>query len=354
MRGFRNLESTVFEPGEHFNVIHGDNGAGKSNLLETIYYMSALGSFRGAKADDMIGMNAEEARIEAKLADEPLPHVLSVLIPRHGARKLQLDGKRPANAAKWFGTMPLVLFHPGHLELSAGPADGRRAFLDRALEQTDPAYARALANYQRALRSRNRLLKMKGVDTRAVTAYDEVLAENGSVVGQTRARFVSDIAPLCERAFEEVSQAQLPLKVTYAPRVAPSVETIRAALAVSLQKDLARGFTAEGPHGDDLALTVRDATRARHHASQGQHRAIVLALKVAELELLSRYTGRVPVLLLDDVSSELDRTRNKRFFSFLSHLGGQVFLTTTHPEFILLEGNRRDFHVEKGTVRRGA
>ena len=117
----------------------------------------------------------------------------------------------------------------------------------------------------------------------------------------------------------------------------------------AFEKDCARGFTADGPHADDLALTVR-AIAAKHHASQGQQRAIVLALKVAELDELSARTGKVPVLLLDDVSSELDRGRNRRLFELLSRLGGQVFLSTTHPEFILLEEHRRDFHVARGVV----
>ena len=128
---------------------------------------------------------------------------------------------------------------------------------------------------------------------------------------------------------------------------------ILEALRRSYEKDRARGFTAEGPHADDLALRVRDVV-AKHHASQGQHRAIVLALKVAELDVLASRVGRVPILLLDDVSSELDRSRNRRLFELLGKLGGQVFLTTTHPEFILLEENRVDFHVEAGVVKRDA
>jgi DNA replication and repair protein RecF len=123
------------------------------------------------------------------------------------------------------------------------------------------------------------------------------------------------------------------------------------ALERAFDKDRARGFTADGPHGDDLELRLHQVG-ARHHGSQGQHRTIVLALKTAELELLSERTGRVPILLLDDVSSELDRSRNRRFFEVLSHAGGQVFLTTTHPEFILLEKDRVDFHVEDGRVTR--
>jgi DNA replication and repair protein RecF len=126
---------------------------------------------------------------------------------------------------------------------------------------------------------------------------------------------------------------------------------IAAALERAYEKDRARGFTADGPHGDDLDLQIHDVG-ARHHASQGQHRTIVLALKTAELDLLTERTGHVPILLLDDVSSELDRARNRRFFGVLSQAGGQVFLTTTHPEFILLDQDRVDFQVDGGRVTR--
>ncbi|MBC7174123.1 MAG: hypothetical protein H5U40_16895 [Polyangiaceae bacterium] len=143
--------------------------------------------------------------------------------------------------------------------------------------------------------------------------------------------------------------AELPLSVAYRPRVEPDRQAIREALSRALPKDLARGFTADGPHADDLGLELRRVA-ARHFASQGQHRAMVLALKVAELDVMTERLGRVPVLLLDDVSSELDRARNRRLFELLARLGGQVFLTTTHPEFILLDTDRTDLRVEAGRV----
>lgn len=350
-RGFRNLGSLSFTPGSHFNVIHGDNGAGKSNLLEAIDYLGSLKSFRGAKTDDLIALDANEAVIEAGLDGGPAPHKLRVELGRGKRRRIQLDGKRPRSTSAWYQTVRMVLFHPGDLVLAAGSADKRRAFLDRMLEQMDPIYASTLASYEKALRSRNRLLKDERVDQRSVRAYDAILSKAGAVVGQARRRLIDDLAPRVERAFTEVFAGDTPLGVRYLPRVEPSEESIAEALERSYEKDRARGFTAEGPHGDDLELRLHDVG-ARHHGSQGQHRTIVLALKTAELDLLTERTGRVPILLLDDVSSELDRSRNRRFFEVLSQAGGQVFLTTTHPEFILLEDDRVDFHVDAGRVTR--
>ncbi len=341
----------AFEPGSHFNVIHGDNGAGKSNLLEAIDYLGALRSFRGAKTEDLIALDTDTALLEARLEGGAAAHKLRIEIGRSQRRGLLLDGKRPRSTSAWHQTVRMVLFHPGDLVLASGSADKRRAFLDRMLEQMDPIYGSTLTSYEKALRSRNRLLKEERTDRRSVRAYDAILSKAGAVVGQARRRLIEDLAPRVVRAFSEVFAGDTPLGVRYLPRVEPTEEAIAEALERSFDKDRARGFTVEGPHGDDLELQLHEVG-ARHHGSQGQHRTIVLALKTAELDLLSERTGRVPILLLDDVSSELDRSRNRRFFEVLSQTGGQVFLTTTHPEFILLEQDRVDFQVDRGQVTR--
>jgi DNA replication and repair protein RecF len=220
------------------------------------------------------------------------------------------------------------------------------------LEEIDPTYGATLAEYERALRSRNRLLKMERPDRRSIVAYDPILASAGAVIGGARAELVREIAPLTERTFSAIAGAEVPLDVRYTPRVEPTEAAIADALARSLEKDLARGFTAEGPHADDVSLAVH-ARSAKHHASQGQQRTIVLALKVAELEVIGRRIGRVPPLLLDDVSSELDRTRSRRFFELLEGIGGQVWLTTTQPELIPLAGERTDWRIEGGRLLMG-
>lgn len=354
-RGYRNLEAIDLEPGASFNVIHGDNGAGKSNLLEAIHYLGSLRSFRGARTDDLIRLDGDVATLGARLTGHLAPRTFKVQLARGRARKLSIDDRRPRSIAAWHTSIQMVLFHAGHLALSAGGPDGRRAYLDRILEQMDPAYSATLASYTKALRSRNRLLKRgDDADVRSIRAFDELIATAGEIIGRARLALVSDLSPAIVDGMREVVGETLPVAVEYRPRVEPDAATLRRALAAALSRDLARGFTADGPHADDLCLEVRapseDRIGVRHHASQGQHRALALALKVAELHVLTRRVGRVPILLLDDVSSELDRGRNRRLFTMLARLGGQVFLTTTHPEFILLERERRDFRIDGGRL----
>lgn len=351
LRGFRNLEPLDLSPGPRFNVLSGDNGQGKSNLLEAIFYLGALESFRLAAKDALIAHDADRAVIAGKLDAAPAPMTAKIALDRRAARKLALDDKRPRSRAAWLHAIQMVLFHPGDLALASGPPKGRRDLLDRILSQVDVGYAKALADYDKALRSRNRLLKLEGTDRRSITAYDELLAVNGAVIGAARRTLVEELEPSTLDAFLRVAGAELPLEMRYEPRVEPRAESLRAALARSLDKDLARGFTAEGPHADELALTVRDR-RARHAASQGQHRMMVLALKIAELVVLERRTGRVPILLLDDVSSELDATRNARLMRLLDEVGAQVFVTTTQPELIRVAHHRVDYRVEAGRIER--
>ena len=350
LRGWRNLSPLSFVPGARFNVISGDNGAGKSNLLEAIDYLATLESFRLAKADDIIGVGNDAALIEARVADDILARQLRIKLSTTAPRQLALDGKRPRSSSEWRSAVHTVLFHPGDVELPSASPERRRAFLDRILSQIDPAYASSLSTYTKALRSRNRLLKSETPNRPGIMAYDELLASAGSIIGQTRARLISDLVPLALEAFREISGEDLALHIAYAPRVEPTVAEIRKALQRAIDKDLARGFTADGPHADDLLLTVRTRS-AKHHASQGQHRAMVLALKVAELSVLAARVRKIPVLLMDDVSSELDRAKNRRLFALLAKQGGQIFLTTTHPEFILLDHERTDFKAVNGVIK---
>ncbi len=348
---FRNLSPTALEPGPRFNVLFGDNGAGKSSLLEAIGYVAALRSFRSARKDDMIARDQARTLVRARISASPLPHDYRIVLDREQGRSIQVDGKKPRSLGSYYGLMPLVIFHPGDTELMSGSPEARRAFLDRVLEQVDPGYAKLVDDYNKALRSRNRMLKATRIEPRSVRAYDPILAELGAKIGAARQALALELKPLAEAHFAEITEHALPIVLGYAARHEPNQEQLLRALHENYEKDVVRGYTGVGPHGDDLRAGIED-TLAKHHASQGQHRALVLALKVAELSVLAQRKRQVPALLLDDVSSELDRSRNRRFFQLLGRLGGQVFLTTTHREFILLDHDRVDFQVEQGTVVR--
>ena len=348
-RDFRNMAQLDFAPTPRFNVITGENGEGKSNLLELVDYLGDLRSFRGARGEELIRDGREAAEISAVVADDTGQRYHGVSLSRKGSRRLTLNGKRPRSRYVLMKSLQTVLFHPGSLQLVSGPPSVRRDYLDRVLEKLDPTYGSTFSAYQKALRSRNRLLSRPGTDRKAIAAYDELLASAGVIIGQARAEIVRAMVPRVQEAFRDLCGGKGTLSVIYRPRVQPDIASQRHALEQSLSRDLERGYTTEGPHADELEIGF-NTSAARHHASQGQQRSIVLSLKIAELLELEARAGRIPILLLDDVSSELDRNTNRRLFNYLGQIGAQVFLTTTHPEFILLETDRRYFHVRNGCL----
>lgn len=353
LRGFRNLQPLDLEPGPHFNIIHGENGAGKSNLLEGIHLLGRLGSFRGAKTDDLLMDGEERALLKMRISGALSPSVIAMELLRGKSRKVALDGKRPRRLALIRERAPMVIFHPAHLALASGSAELRRDYMNELLLRISPSYHEALESYEKALRSRNRLLRDEELRREALVPYERLMARYGAILIDERARLIDELGEKIEAVFAEVIGEGVRLEVRYEPRVEGGEEELLKRYQEALMKDRARGFTADGPHADELALRLSDRA-ARSHGSQGQHRSIALAMKMVELDLLGSKLGKIPILLLDDVSSELDRTRNRRLFERLSRLGGQVFLTTTHPEFILLEENRREFEIDAGRIVRSS
>ncbi len=354
--GFRNLADQTFSPAPRFTVVSGDNGHGKSNLLEAIDYLFRLDSFRGAKAENMIGREAARATLHASLDRSPYPVERSIRLSRTETRVVQQDGKRPSSIASWRRELPIVIFHPGSTSAPEEGPGARRALVDDSLVQMEESFADAVRIYERALRSRNRLLREEESDARSIRAYDELLASSGAIIGSRRMAWIEAIKPDVVRCFQAIGGAGAPgLDIRYAPRTEPTVEALRRALEAGFEMDRARRFTTVGPQHDDVAFDLMHAdelaTPAKHHASTGQRRAAMLAIKIGELLAIAQRTSHVPLLLLDDVTSELDRSRNARVFGLLSEIGSQVILTTTHPDFIQLRSkDRQDASVIDGLL----
>jgi DNA replication and repair protein RecF len=349
---FRNFAHVLVEPHPRFNVFFGDNGQGKTNLLEAVYLLGTLRSFRAARTEEMIHFGAPEARVRARVTKLGTTRLCEVtLSPGH--KVARIDGKA-ARASHYFGGFNVVLFAPEDLRLPRGAPSGRRRFLDRAVWNARPGHLEAAQTYERVLRSRNALLRdgLRGGGEELLAVYDQQLAEAAGPIVAARHALVAALAPLAERAFARVTGG-LSLELRYQTRLPVAEDAVRQALAAALAadrpRDRARGATSAGPHTDDLLLLC-EGRPAAAYASQGQVRALVLALKIAEIEHLTSVLGDPPVLLLDDVSSELDALRNQQLFAFLGELRGQAFITTTHPAHVLLAEERKDFRVVSGSI----
>lgn len=350
IRSFRNLDAVDVTLGPRFNVIAGANGQGKTNLLEAIYVLGTSKSFRSSKMTDVVAFHGELASVRGKVREDGETRIQSVGI-KAGQRLVRIDDKRPPTLAAYAVRTPVVVFHPGEIALSMGASTERRRLLDRTALYLAPAAMLEHESFTKALRSRQRALELRGVDARDLVEWETLVVKHGLALMEHRARAAELLSERALAAFRRIAAPDLVLTAEYAPG-APRDE---AAFAVALREkrpaDLRRGSASVGPHRDDLALAI-SGRPVRGVASQGQHRAVTLALKSAEIDVIGGARGVRPVLLLDDVSSELDRERTAALFAFLRDQEGQVLLTTTRPELIDTgaDADRRDFSIERGVL----
>lgn len=352
IRAFRNLASVDVELGERFNVIAGDNGQGKTNLLEAVYVLATSKSFRASKLTDVVAFDADLASIRGRIVEDEDARLQSVGI-RAGARMVKIDDKRPPTLAAYAVRTPMVVFHPGEISLSMGASAERRRLLDRTSLYLAPAAMDELDSYTRALRARQRALETRGPTAKDLVEWETLCVRHGLALMEHRARASELLADGARAAFARIAAPELRLEVAYAPGAPRDESAFLGELERRRPVDLRRGSAGVGPHRDDLALSI-SGHPVRGVASQGQHRAVTLALKSAEIDVIGRARGVRPVLLLDDVSSELDRDRTAALFSFLRDQEGQVILTTTRPELIDTgsDASRSDFSIRSGVLTR--
>jgi DNA replication and repair protein RecF len=365
----------VVEFGRRFTVLWGHNGAGKTNVLEALYLVSTLRSFRTSDLKAMLRRGCDHARVEVEAFDAELGLTtrLEVRIDR-GARSTRrsarLDGKLIRSAAEFYGRIQAVLFTPEDLGILRGSPGGRRQFLDRVLFARERAHIADVQAYDKLLRSRNRVLKAEPEDmpaaerARLLDTYDHGLAETGARIWRRRVELVASLREPFAAAFSQIHDREtlqsgsFASGLRYLSKIAETegqkldhAELLAAALREHRRRDEAARRTTAGPHLDDLEVTL-DGTPAGDFASQGQARALVLAFKIAELRAARERSGRPPLLLLDDVSSELDPTRSARLFEALAAEVGQCVLTTTAAHHIELGAgvDRRDLELRDGRI----
>jgi DNA replication and repair protein RecF len=338
LQHFRNLRRVALQPGAHATVAVGQNGQGKTNLLEALYFLCTLRPLRAGRLSELVQFGQGGARVTGRFLLKGAEREISVEVAE-GTRQAFVDGKKAASLEDYFGGVSVVAFTPDDLEVVKGSPESRRLFLDRAVFNRFPAYLRESRAYARALKSRNRLLKERArEDVRE--AFDLALAQAGARLWARRRALMDELAPRALAAFGAIGRTPLPAAYTYSPAAlreelefqTAGEDALADALAGLLRarapRDLERGFTSVGPHADDLGISLGGRS-ARAYASQGQQRALVLGWKVAEIENLETHTGVKPMLLLDDVSSELDPERNAYLMDYVAASGAQTFLTTT-------------------------
>lgn len=332
VRDLRILRLVDLEPCPGINIVAGDNGQGKTSLLEAIYLVATSRSFRTHKLRECIAHGAPACSVRASLIEDGETREQFVAVST-SERVLKLDGVKPTGVAAYATRTPVVVFHPGEVGLTAGPASGRRTLLDRVALFLDPRSYEHLVAYQRALKSRNRLLAVEGPSAAALDPYEELLARHGSRLTIARRRAAAALVEALLEAMKPLAPATLHIAATWSAGGSEEEAEMLERLRAGRPRDARRSSPSFGPHLDDVVLEI-DGRVARIVASQGQHRLLTLALKIAETSCIAAATGVHPVLLLDDVSSELDAERTDALFGFLAQRKNQVFVTTTRPEMV--------------------
>ena len=335
LRDFRTYARAEAHVGDGLTIVHGPNGAGKSNLLEALYYGCTARSPRTRNERELVSFGARATRVSVRLLDGSAPHELSVGFgaPADGAqavKRMTADGA-PVERLLDVEARPLVsVFLPDRLELLKGPPALRRAHLDQVIAAIWPARADARREYSRVLAQRNALLgRIRGgrASDSTLPTWDRELATRALELRANRAEAVALLAePFQQRAAVLGCNGELALE--YRPRSrADGVEGLMAELRERLPGDLERGFTGHGPHRDELAI-VRDRRELRVYGSQGEQRLALLALLLAERAVLAAHRSHTPLMLLDDVMSELDEQRRELLAGELRS-GGQSVIATT-------------------------
>jgi DNA replication and repair protein RecF len=351
---FRNLEAVGIEPGMHFNLFYGFNAQGKTNLLEAIYLLGSPRSFRHARLQDLIRHGCRTAQFSGDVQSGGILSRIRLTLESSG-RRVEIDGKGIHKASELHGRLNMVVFSPEDTGMVRQGPDTRRRYLDRAVYMGDINYLHCWHGYHRILKQRNHLLKCS--DKSGLDIWTGQLAKAGAEVIERRRRYIALLDGMTRRHYATVSGNGEAAGIDYFPEGVKTTE--RENICAELMELFARhassderyGTTSAGPHRDDLEFCL-DGRPLKAFGSQGQQKSFILALKMAEMENLQNIFGEPPILLLDDMNSELDASRSRNLMSFLSSREIQVFITTTErsPALKGASGQCAVFRVEDGNL----
>ncbi|MGI6733498.1 MAG: DNA replication/repair protein RecF [Anaerovoracaceae bacterium] len=354
LKNFRNYrEQTVsFHP--NVNIIAGNNAQGKTNLLESLYIMSLGKSFRTNKDAEMIGFGGDFSCVKSIYMKEGRERSIEIILSKEG-KSIQIDGCRARKSSDLLENAYIVSFTPEDMKIVKDEPEKRRRFIDRELCQLKPVYFNTLGRYKKVLMQRNSLLKEESLNDELMEIWENSLAEYGSRIIIARMHFVENLKRISRELHSSITDGKEDLDLFYESSIPfnEKKEEIQKAFLERLQKerkkDLYRGSTGSGPHRDDLKITI-DGKDVRNYGSQGQQRTAALSLKLAEVRIIQEEKKENPVLLLDDVLSELDEKRQKFLLKSLSEV--QLFITAAEMKGSLWNSlpERKVFIVENGNV----
>lgn len=351
LQNFRNYGLEKIEFDENTNILYGDNAQGKTNVLEALFLSGTTKSHRGSKDSEMILFDHEEAHIKTILCKKGIDYRIDMHIKKNKAKGIAVNGIPIRKSLELYGIVNIVFFSPEDLQIIKSGPSGRRKFMDMELCQLDKIYADALVNYGKALDQKNRLLKDMYFqkDTAMLDIWDAQLVKFGREIIRTRQEFILKLNEIIRSIHSNLTGGKELLEIQYEPSVAES--DFEKIIFADRERDLRTKVTSHGPHRDDIIFSI-GGIDIRKYGSQGQQRTTALSLKLAEIELVKNTTGDTPVLLLDDVLSELDGNRQNQLLQSIKEI--QTMITCTGLDDFISNNFHigRLFRVTEGHVQR--
>lgn len=352
---FRNYDYQIVDFPMQITLVSGTNGQGKTNLVESVVVAATTKSPRTSNMSELVKDGSAETLVEILLDRKFGQMNLSFTINVKGEKKFFINSNPVSKMSDVFGNLVVVYFSPDDLKIVSASPDKRRDFMDTDISELSGSYYNLIQRYNKVLLQRNKLLKTerdRALLLAQIGVWDEQLAQIASLIIKTRKSFIEKLKVPAKEALKYISSSKDDLEIEYVGVKGTSAEEIKEELLKSLkfnlERDIELGYTSVGPHRDDIYFGL-NGKDARNFASQGQQRSIVLALKFAELEIFEKELGEEPILVLDDVFSELDTTRQRRLYEKMSKY--QTIITGTQFKF-KPASNYETIRVKEGVVKR--
>jgi len=351
---YKNIAQADLEFSPNINCFIGNNGMGKTNLLDAVYYLSFCKSATNPIDSHIINHNADVCMLQGKYRmDNNTTEEIFCAIRRRQKKQFKRNKKEYERIADHIGLIPLVMISPADNELITGSSDERRKFMDIAISQYDTSYLKALIRYNRALQQRNILLKNETIDITLLELWENQLVEDGSIVHEKRRSFIEAFTPIFNSFYTRISQSNETVSFDYVSQLNDG--DFKALLIANRRRDTAMGHTTVGIHRDELEMLL-DGYPIRKVGSQGQNKTYFVSMKLAQFHFLLNISGKTPLLLLDDIFDRLDSKRVEEIVSLVSEKEfGQIFISDTNRKSLdkILEkhhDNYRLFSVESGEI----
>ena len=356
IKNFRNIENMELEPSNGINVIYGENGHGKTNIIESFWLFTGCNSFRTRKNIELINKDSKFSELFIQFFSNSREQDAKIII--NDKKEAFLNGIKQSSPRKFLGEFQAVVFSPSVLSVIRDGPSEKRKFIDIAISLIKPNYAALLSKYNKTVIQRNSLLKQIGTEKKGedlLFVFDEELARCGGKIIDYRLKYLNDLRSEAPQIYSEISNGREKMKISYVNSLKEIgknnvewSEILYKNLSENHEKDIIRQATSFGPHKDDLEIFLDDMN-VRNYGSQGQQRSCALSLKIGEATILKNVSGEQPIALMDDVMSELDENRQKYLMKFFD--GWQVFITCCDPSHKSKINSDKVFEICDGRIK---